>query len=65
MICPDCGSVNITVVDTAPGDHNVVYRRRRCSDCKRLIFTVEFEVNDNRFFREEYSKAWKKKRSRT
>ena len=63
MVCPECKSVNITVVDTIPGDYNEVYRRRRCKDCKQLIFTVEFEVKDNSFFRELYTEACKKKRS--
>lgn len=62
MVCPECKSVNITVMDTMPGDYNEVYRRRKCQDCKRLIYTVEFEFKDDSLFRALYSKASSKRR---
>ena len=64
MVCPECKSANISVVDTMPGNYNEVYRRRKCKDCKRLIYTVEFEFKDESLFGELYSQSYRKKNGR-
>lgn len=41
MNCPKCNSANIRVMDTAQGDDNATYRRKRCGDCGFRFHTVE------------------------
>ena len=64
MVCAKCESYNVTVVDTIQGKHNVIYRRRKCRDCGNTFFTMEMEIVDNQFFREEWIEADKVKRGK-
>lgn len=64
MVCAKCESYNVTVSYTVPGKHNVIYRRRKCLDCGNIFFTMEMEIVDNQFFREEWIEADKIKRGR-
>ena len=47
MICPKCGGKTY-VVETRTNDESV-YRRRKCKDCKHLIFTAERECDPFQF----------------
>lgn len=53
MTCPDCGGKTRTV-DTAQTQNNETYRRKKCLECGRLIFTIEYEVEPD----EQYRKDW-------
>ena len=45
MICPKCGG-KLKTVDTLPNSvDQAVYRRKRCLECKHLIYTEEVEVD--------------------
>jgi transcriptional regulator NrdR family protein len=52
MVCPDC-SGKLTVVDTVR-DEDDVYRRRKCTVCGRLVFTLESEVEPNAAYRSNW-----------
>jgi len=56
MKCPKCGSKSY-VVDTAQDSAaNETYRRRMCEKCKHAFFTIEFEVERDKNFRETWNK---------
>lgn len=44
MTCPVCGG-KVTVRDTHVV-HDEIYRRRMCTVCRHVYYTVEFEVED-------------------
>lgn len=54
MICPECGG-KIKVMETAQTENNETYRRKKCLECGRLIFTAEYEVEPTEQFRTEWS----------
>ena len=53
MNCPKCGG-NVKVIDNAHTPQNEIYRRRRCSACKHIFYTLEFEVEYN----DQVKKEW-------
>ena len=52
MKCPKCGG-KLKVIDCVPTPEEVM-RRRRCLDCGRDLYTMEFEVQAN----QEYFNEW-------
>lgn len=44
MKCPNCGGKTGVVETIYNPDANEIYRRRRCSECKQIVRTVEFEI---------------------
>lgn len=52
-MCPKCGSVADTIDSVFNPKHKELYRKRRCSKCGHVFFTVEFEaVHNKRFMRD-------------
>lgn len=41
----NCGG-EFRVTNTINMESNIIYRRRTCSKCKKVIFTAEKETND-------------------
>ena len=61
MICPECSSEGIYVVDTMPGTDNNVYRRRKCLDCNTKFHTVEIVIPDGSPYKLGYLGAYQRK----
>jgi transcriptional regulator NrdR family protein len=47
MTCAKCGSNKIKVMETLPGCHNNIFRRRKCTECDTLFKTVEIVIDNN------------------
>ena len=62
MICTKCGG-KIRVVDTYHSNNNEIYRRRKCDDCGRGFYTVEFEVDDDERLKQELRSTHRWKQS--
>lgn len=63
MNCPKCGQ-KTTVVDIATATEEV-YRKRKCQFCGHKICTIEYEVEcDQRFKNEwaQHNRAWTRNR---
>lgn len=57
MICPYCNSKSTVCHETRSNDDdNENYRKRKCHDCGRDFYTVEFVAEEN----ESFVKAWRK-----
>lgn len=55
MNCSECGG-DTRVTDTNYNETaNERYRRRKCKDCGRVIWTIEFEVE----FDDRYQEQWR------
>lgn len=55
MICPDCGSKNVGVIDNAFNpETNEAYRLRKCKDCLYRFYTIEFEVEATVQFKNDF-----------
>lgn len=55
--CPKCGGGTI-VTDTVWNEQEQErYRRRKCTKCNHVFFTVEFEIVDNDRFRRDWNKC--------
>lgn len=55
MVCPKCGCNKISVKDSVKNiTYNEIYRRRACSDCGHIFYTVEFEAEYNQRFKDEW-----------
>lgn len=61
MICPKCKNDSVYVRDTRHTDDNEDLRRRVCKTCKHTFYTIEFEVERDGDFLEEWCKCdrWK------
>lgn len=60
MKCPNCGGKNY-VCDTVHNyKTNEIYRRRKCTECKKVFYTVEFEIELTKDVRESLSEYRKK-----
>lgn len=46
MMCPNCESDQIVVIDSRPHQKNIVYRRRKCLSCDYRFSTIEIEKAD-------------------
>lgn len=53
MKCPKCGG-EIKLLESINTPSNEIYRKRKCKDCKKIFYTIEFEVEDNKRFMDEY-----------
>ena len=51
MTCPKCESTRLGVKDIVHNDEsNETYRQRKCLECGKIFYTVEFEaVYDDQF----------------
>ena len=47
MTCPECGSNNVYVNDTLPGEDNHIYRRRKCRNCGYGFRSMETIIEKN------------------
>lgn len=63
MLCPECiknrsNRVHkITVLDTVHNDkENEIYRKRQCRNCGYEFYTVEYEVEVNERFLNDWTK---------
>lgn len=55
MICPDCGSTNVGVIDNSFNpETNEAYRLRKCKDCLYRFYTIEFEVEATAQFKTDF-----------
>ena len=72
MKCPDCGG-DLKVYDNAYNpDAQEMYRKRRCTSCKKKVCTLEYVVDEDDYFQKVWYKynRWaiknrKKKQSTT
>lgn len=55
MNCPKC-NCKTRVTDVAHTDNNETYRRKRCSECGHVFFTIEFEADKDDAFWEDWQK---------
>ena len=55
MKCPDCGGLlrGADILHIAENNEN--FRRRICTKCGKVVYTVEFEVEPDERFRKEWS----------
>lgn len=56
MKCPECGG-KLSTIDTIPYNDDVIYRRKRCKDCRYILRTIEYEIEKEGFNNEHYNKA--------
>lgn len=63
MVCPNCQSANIKVVDTIHGVKNEIHRRRRCIDCNFVFRSIEVIDRFGMVFEKEYYQALKNKKN--
>lgn len=60
MICPRCNSAKIGVVDTVQNDDDrEIYRRRKCRNCGKVLYTIEFEAPYDDQFSEDWTKYYR------
>lgn len=52
MLCPACSN-KLKVVETVRNDEEV-YRRKRCTVCGKLVFTLESEVEPDSAYRNNW-----------
>lgn len=52
--CPECGGLLITKDIVYNSEHEETYRKRGCIRCGYTMFTVEFEVENNKQFQHEW-----------
>ena len=52
MLCPACSN-KLKVVETVRNDEEV-YRRKRCTVCGKLVFTLESEVEPDSDYRNNW-----------
>lgn len=70
MNCPKCHSNNIETIDNVNNKReNEILRKKKCCDCANIFFTVEFIVEVNKRYEEEWAEFYrhptqKKKRER-
>lgn len=57
MLCPNCKSPKVRVVDTLPLGDTEIFRRRRCSDCGHRFRSVETMDDGSQAFKYKYSEA--------
>lgn len=55
MKCPKCGG-DVRVADTVCTDENEILRMRVCKKCKWPIFTMEFECEYDRSYKELWNR---------
>lgn len=56
MTCPECGG-KIRTLETAQIGTEETYRRKKCVDCGRTMFTIEFEVEADEKYRANLREA--------
>lgn len=54
MVCPKCKG-KVVIVDSVNTPEEEIYRRRKCIECGHNFYTVEFEVECNAKFEEEWA----------
>lgn len=52
--CPECGGLLVTKDIVYNPEHEETYRKRGCIQCGYTMFTVEFEVENNKQFQHEW-----------
>ena len=61
MLCPECNSDNVGVIDVVKNkQQNEIYRQRKCRDCGYKFHTIEFEVE----YDGQLKRDWHKNRRR-
>lgn len=58
-VCPYCGG-EIKVKDTRHKGNEETYRRYSCVSCRAMIFSVEYQVEENESFFREWRNADRK-----
>lgn len=56
--CPECNGP--TAVNDVRHDSDMTYRKRKCTSCGHVFFTIEFEAEDTEQFRKEWGKVSRK-----
>lgn len=60
MKCSACGG-KVTVTTALPGADNEIYRKRKCTECGRISYSTEFEVEFDDKFQKEWLRAYSAK----
>ena len=56
MICPICNG-DVYVIDTVHNEEQgELYRRRKCTGCGRMTYSIEYEVEWNDKFKKQWTK---------
>lgn len=64
MKCPNCEG-DVKVIDTVKNtDTNEIYRKRKCSVCGHVFFSIEFEVEQDERFKQEWLEHYRHKTPR-
>ena len=66
MICPNCGE-KTKVVDSSKAPEET-YRKRKCKACGHKFCTIEYEVEFDQNFKNQwakYNRAWIRYRNKT
>jgi hypothetical protein len=58
MKCPKCFGP-VRVCDTTYTEENEIYRRKRCRNCGSIVYTLEFEVENNSALQEDWNRLLK------
>lgn len=62
MKCPKCMG-KLTVTDTTYVN-NDIYRRRKCTVCGNILYTIEFVVEYDDMFKKEWNKNHRSNKSK-
>lgn len=56
MNCPKCKSTRLGVMDSVHNrDANETYRKRKCTECGKIFYTVEFEAAYDELFAKDWN----------
>jgi transcriptional regulator NrdR family protein len=62
MNCSHCGGDTCVIITNYNTDTNERYRRRKCKTCGRVIWTIEFEVEFDDAYRNQWNDCERMKR---
>ena len=52
--CPECGAVVKTVDVVTNHDDNETYRKKKCTKCGHKFYTIEYTIDNDASFREQW-----------
>ena len=66
MNCPGCGSNKIRVIDVVHNNkRNETYRKKKCTECKNVFYTIEVKANIVPEFLDDWSNNHRAKKTDT
>ena len=62
MLCPHCNS-DLVRIEESVKTNEEIYRKRKCLRCKKIFYTIEYEIEPNSDFIRQwhYNRALKEK----